>query len=340
MNIVPLGRCGLGIAGLFAFAAIFGCAAGSRSITMEQVRARVDRPRTPNPAPRPPVSRDDAPHAFALNSPGLGIGNQDFHATGRDEFAPPLLSDLSGQSESGGRRTPLPGFAETVARDLSEWPAVFWQDTRNVFTNRQNLVILGLTYGASLAVQETGPDDTIEHSFESHSLFKKDARDAFGVLGNPGLHFGLAGIWYVVGQQRQDVKTYDVGTKMFRALALNGVITVLGHTATWDQSPNGEWGTFPSGHTSSTFALASVMHHEYGPVVGVPLYALGTLVGMSRLEDGEHYFSDVLMGGVLGLVVGHTIANDGKPPELFGGMLTPYVDPHAGATGVAWVKRF
>ena len=55
---------------------------------------------------------------------------------------------------------------------------------------------------------------------------------------------------------------------------------MLGQAATSDRSPNGEWGTFPSGHTSSTFVVASVLHEAYGPVVGIPLYALGTLVAL------------------------------------------------------------
>ncbi len=244
------------------------------------------------------------------------------------------------QSTPAARRTPLPGFWETVRRDLRDWPRVFWEDTKDVFTNRQNLIILGLTYGASIAIQETGPDDAVEDSFRTHSTFKKGFRDAFSAIGNPGTHFGVAGLWYLLGQQTQDERAYDVSTKLFRALAVTGVTTFIGQTLAFDDSPNGEWGAFPSGHTASTFAFASVVHHEYGPLYGIPLYAVGGLVGWTRLEDHEHYLSDVVMGGVMGLVIGHTIANDGQPPTLFGGHLAPYVDPWMGASGIAWVKQF
>ena len=240
----------------------------------------------------------------------------------------------------GPRRAPLPGFWATVQRDLRDLPPVFWQDTKKVFTNRTNLLILGTTYGASLALQETGPDDTVEDSFRTHTTFKKDFRGGLAAIGNPGMHFGLAGIWYVIGQQTQNEKTYDVSTKLFRALAVTGASTLLGQAATWDRSPNGDWGTFPSGHASSSFAFASVLHREYGPGVGIPLYALSALVGWSRLEDGEHYLSDVVMGGIMGLVMGHTIANDGEPLRLFGGEIQPFVDPIVGAGGLAWVTHF
>ena len=35
--------------------------------------------------------------------------------------------------------------------------------------------------------------------------------EAFGFLGNPATHFGLAGVWYLLGQQKQDEKTFEVG---------------------------------------------------------------------------------------------------------------------------------
>ncbi len=258
---------------------------------------------------------------------------------------PVLLDDLPiedstqplARDGAAGRNQPLPSFGATIARDVQSLPADLWADTRKVYTSPTNLLVLGLTYGGALASQETGPDDTVERSFQTHSTLSKEWRDAFGALGNPGTHFGVAGLLYLAGQQTGDTKTYRVSRELFSALAINGLSTLVGQAASWDESPNGEWGTFPSGHVSSTFALASVLHEEYGPAAGLPLYGLGALVGIERLEDGEHYLSDVLFGGVLGLVVGHTVARD-QPIELFGGTIIPYVDPQTQSTGVAWHK--
>src|ERR1043166_6383971 len=115
---------------------------------------------------------------------------------------------------------------------------------------------------------------------------------------------------------------------------------MIGQTATWDKSPNGEWGTSPSGHTSSTFCIASVLHEAYGPAVGIPMYALGTLVAIERLDDREHYFSDVVFGAVMGTVIGHSVAS-GRDPEFFGWKVIPYADPRdGGSTGIALYKSF
>jgi membrane-associated phospholipid phosphatase len=248
-------------------------------------------------------------------------------------------SNEAAATSADGHRTPLPSFWETLKRDVKAMPADLWKDTKAVYGSAPNLIILGATYGGMLAVQGTGPDRTVEEAFRDRTVFSKDARDIFGALGNPGTHFALAGVWYLLGQQQQDEKTYEVGRTLFSALIINGLSTLAGQAATWDRGPNGEWGAFPSGHTSSTFTFASVMHEAYGPLVGFPLYGLGVLVAMERLEDEEHYLSDVIMGGVMGLVIGHTVAGEHKL-ELFGGEVVPYASPHTGSSGIAWVTHF
>ena len=82
--------------------------------------------------------------------------------------------------------------------------------------------------------------------------------------------------------------------------------------------------------------MASVLHQAYGHLVGVPLYGLATMVAIERLDSEEHYFSDVVMGAVLGTVVGHSVAS-GRDPEFFGWKIVPYANPEGGA-GVAFMK--
>ena len=275
------------------------------------------------------------PRWFRLAGAGLADGDR------YGPFVPALQDNGRPAPARRSRPAPLPGLWETIRRDVRDMPADLWEDTKAVYTSAPNLLILGLAYGGSLALQETGPDDTVENSFsrDHHRTFRNEWRDAFGAAGNPGTHFALAGLWYLVGQQRQDEKTYQVGKTLFSALIINGLSTVAGQAATWDDGPNGELGAFPSGHTSSSFTFASVMHQAYGHWVGVPLYALSGLVAYERLESNEHYLSDVVMGGVMGLVIGHTVAGEHEF-RLFGGEIVPYVDPYAGTSGIAWVRHF
>lgn len=237
------------------------------------------------------------------------------------------------------RPGPLPGFRETVKRDLKAAPGVLWDDVKSVYASPVPLAILGLTYGGALTLQETGVDRSIEDKLERENIFNDDVNEALGFVGNPFTHLGVAGAWYLVGQQRQDQKTYDVGKKLFSALIINDLSTMGLKVATSRNSPNGESFSFPSGHASSTFTVASVMHEAYGPWAGIPLYGVGVLVAVERLDDDEHYLSDVVMGSVMGLVIGHAVGGD-KELEIAGGRIVPFTEPYIGSTGIAWHKRF
>jgi undecaprenyl-diphosphatase len=60
--------------------------------------------------------------------------------------------------------------------------------------------------------------------------------------------------------------------------------------------------SFPSGHTSTAFALATSMSIQYKKwYVVVPAFAWASSVGYSRLYLGEHYPTDVLAGAAIGI---------------------------------------
>ncbi len=62
--------------------------------------------------------------------------------------------------------------------------------------------------------------------------------------------------------------------------------------------------SFPSGHTLSSFAAATVIffkaHKKYGTVA----YIWATFMGISRLYFKVHYFTDVIFGAVIGVAIG------------------------------------
>lgn len=59
--------------------------------------------------------------------------------------------------------------------------------------------------------------------------------------------------------------------------------------------------SFPSGHTSDAFALATSLSIAYPKwYVIAPSYVWATAVGYSRMDLGVHYPSDVLIGALIG----------------------------------------
>lgn len=71
--------------------------------------------------------------------------------------------------------------------------------------------------------------------------------------------------------------------------------------------------SFPSGHTSISFAAAATLQNRYGWKVGVPAQLVAAFVGLSRVEAEKHHVHDVLVGAAIGEASGFLItrkAND------------------------------
>jgi membrane-associated phospholipid phosphatase len=65
--------------------------------------------------------------------------------------------------------------------------------------------------------------------------------------------------------------------------------------------------SFPSGHTSTSFAAAATLHNRYGWEAGLPAYLVASFVGLSRVEARKHRVGDVLVGAAIGTAVGHLV---------------------------------
>lgn len=64
--------------------------------------------------------------------------------------------------------------------------------------------------------------------------------------------------------------------------------------------------SFPSGHSISSWALASVISHEYSGTKWVPFvaYGLASTVSAARFAAQKHYASDVFAGAAIGWFIG------------------------------------
>lgn len=57
--------------------------------------------------------------------------------------------------------------------------------------------------------------------------------------------------------------------------------------------------SFPSGHTSVSFAAAS-LEKRYGWQAGLPALLVASFVGVARVQADKHYVHDVLAGALIG----------------------------------------
>jgi membrane-associated phospholipid phosphatase len=99
--------------------------------------------------------------------------------------------------------------------------------------------------------------------------------------------------------------------------------------------PNGRNNrSFPSGHTSVSFASAAYLHQRYGWKVGVPATVAAGLVGLARVEAHEHHWYDVVAGAALGEATAFLITS----PKDDHVRLTPWADTRS--AGVSLYARF
>ena len=80
--------------------------------------------------------------------------------------------------------------------------------------------------------------------------------------------------------------------------------------------PEGEWGqiyrktdphSFPSGHATRAILISFLSIFICPPWLALILVIWGPLVALARVAMGVHYLSDILAGGVLGILIGTII---------------------------------
>ncbi|MCJ7728364.1 MAG: phosphatase PAP2 family protein [Sedimentisphaerales bacterium] len=232
-------------------------------------------------------------------------------------------------------------FIESARVDLLNLPRRIIEDSNATFMRADNMTALLLAGGASIAMHKTKADKNLNDNFERHRAFKGFTDESLNVIGSPATHFAVTGLWYALSAENKDEFNRNRAWTMMTALSVTGLTTLGLKAIRHNETPNGKDWAWPSGHTASSFTVASVLDEFYGPGVGIPAYVLASLVAYRMMDTGDHWGSDVIFGATLGWVVGHTIAGKHKQLEIAGFEALPYTccGEHP-AIGVILVKQF
>lgn len=97
-------------------------------------------------------------------------------------------------------------------------------------------------------------------------------------------------------------KDYRRSMLMFKTSLYSGLTTgILKRIVNQKRPHGGDRLSFPSGHTTTAFAFASVVALEHEKHWGIAAYTMATIVGASRMNDDAHYLHDVIFGATIGI---------------------------------------
>ena len=231
---------------------------------------------------------------------------------------------------------------DSLWNDLWTLPDTIVEETPEILGTENNLLYLLMAGGASITMHNTRADREIAESFGSHRTLGKEIDETVAIVGGPGVHFAATGLWYAISVNKGDELNKQRAWTMMKALSITGATTMGLKLIVNSDTPNDKWLAWPSGHTASSFTVASVLDELYGPEVGLPAYLAACFVGYRMMDSGDHWASDVVFGAVLGWIVGHHIGGQHKALELGGFEVLPYTDisSNGPAVGVSFVKKF
>jgi membrane-associated phospholipid phosphatase len=202
-------------------------------------------------------------------------------------------------------------------------------DFRNIATWQNLAILTGGGIGASLA--NTADPAVSRTMFQSSSL--DTALQAGETLGGARTQLAAAVATYAFGRVASQSRIASLGADLIRAQIVTQSMTAAIKLSVGRTRPDGTEYSFPSGHSSVTFATATVLHQNFGWKVGAPAYGLATYVAASRVQDKRHFLSDVAFGAAIGIVGGRAVTV-GRGDAKFA--VSPAAAPGGAAVRFAW----
>ena len=179
-------------------------------------------------------------------------------------------------------------------------------------------------------------DDEVATSGFSTELIEGGFLDRFfehaELMGSWKVQIGGPVVTYLVGSLAGKPGAVDLSRDLIRAQILSQALTQgIKRTVRRTRPDASSNSSFPSGHTSATFAAATVFQRRYGWKAGVPAFAFATWVATSRLNEQKHWLSDLPFGAAIGLMSSRAVAR-----ELNGWTIAPLVFPGGGGLQISF----
>ena len=130
----------------------------------------------------------------------------------------------------------------------------------------------------------------------------------------------ISASFYFIGTARHEDRFRETGLMGFEALIESVVVVEAFKLAAnrarplenngkgrFEDGPNSRWQSgFPSGHAVSTWAMASVLAHQYPrrKIIPIIAYGLASTIVVARVGARQHFPGDVVVGSAMGWFIG------------------------------------
>jgi membrane-associated phospholipid phosphatase len=234
---------------------------------------------------------------------------------------------------------PLPSthaFGTAAAKDFTPSIGQIFADTITDFRrlpSRESAIILGV--GGLSAFAGHQADTRTSQTFSGFTSL----RGAFGAgdtIGAATTQLAAAFATYSLGRATGNAKVGMLGADLMRAQLVSQGVTQAVKLSVGRTRPDGTSMSFPSGHSASAFATATVLQRHLGWKAGIPAYGVAAYVAASRIQNQRHYLSDVAFGAAIGIVAGRTVTI-GHGNARFS--VSPTAAPGGAGVNFTWVGK-
>ena len=234
---------------------------------------------------------------------GVSIGAPAMAESAQIETSAPVAApEQPDEAQSTSAERPSRGGVHALFRDIAH-------DFTHLASG-PNLFLAAAGGATSLAVHPFDP--SLNAHLRSHREAVNDIFAPARYYGDTPEQMGISLATCVVGRLTDRPKVVQFGVELFRAQIVDGALTESLKLSVRRLRPDGSnRHSFPSGHTSVTFAAATLVERRLGWKPGLIAYAVASYVAASRLHDNVHYLSDVVFGAAVGAIAGRTVARDG-----------------------------
>lgn len=202
----------------------------------------------------------------------------------------------------------------------------YWTDSKAIVTSPLHWKSKDWTKLGVFVVAESGlslADPAVRDFFQSNhnqtaTFVSTHILQGFGAEHSLLVMGGI----FTYGLLARNDKSKSTALLALESFALASLVTRIPKTIVGRERPdsgygpykiNGPFGgsSFPSGHTTASFAVASVIATQFRDSKWIPItaYSVAGLAGISRIYDNKHWLTDVVAGATIGTLVGNLVSH-------------------------------